>query len=68
MNSRIIEYHYKWKIFQESLQDLCTISGKNLAKSCKKLGKIMHGLILPRCLATYYQDLSIMQDHARDFC
>ena len=25
------------KIFQESLQDSCTISGKNLAKSCKKL-------------------------------
>ena len=38
----------------------------DLAKSCKKLGKIMHGLILPRCLAMYLQDHSrscrIMQD------
>ena len=81
------------KIFQESLQDSCTISGKDLATSCKKLckihmlhvlsilaltilydlaksykklGKIMHGLILPRYLAMYFQDHSrsyrIMQD------
>ena len=38
----------------------------DLAKSCKKLGKIMHGLILPRCLSMYLQDHSrscrIMQD------
>ena len=30
----------------------------DLAKSYKKLGKIMHGLILPRCLAMYFQDHS----------
>ena len=38
----------------------------DLAKSYKKLGKTMHGLILPRCLAMYFQDHSrscrIMQD------
>ena len=38
----------------------------DLAKSYKNLGKIMHGLILPRSLAMYFQDHSrsckIMQD------
>ena len=28
--------HKHAKIFQASLQDSCTISGKNLVKSCKK--------------------------------
>ena len=41
----------------------------DLVKSCKRLGKIMHGLILPRCFAmTVLPRLfKIMQDHARQY-
>ena len=40
------------------LHDLARTTLHDLAKSYKKLGKIMHFLILPRCLAMYSQDHS----------
>ena len=50
--------HKHAKIFEESLQDSCTISGKNLTKSCKKLGKIHMLDILSILALTTLHDLA----------